>query len=107
MPKPVILTAAMLRKLGTCRGQLKIFQREWPDGAAINLKNARRALMRLPFPSAQGGLRSARPMMLRRCVGRVNILGRACTKAGDAVSKTACGGFDSYPVRQINYEILL
>ena len=37
------ITAEMLRDKKACALQVKIFKREWPDGAVINLKNIMRA----------------------------------------------------------------
>ena len=38
------ITAAMLRKHGACEYQVKIFCKEWPNGAVVNEKNALRAV---------------------------------------------------------------
>ena len=38
------ITAAMLRKHGACKYQVKIFCKEWPNGAVVNEKNALRAV---------------------------------------------------------------
>ena len=38
------ITAAMLRKHDACEEQVKVFCKEWPNGAVVNKKNALRAV---------------------------------------------------------------
>lgn len=45
-PNPKI-TAEMLRKLKACEEMVKIFEREWPDGAEVTRGNAARAAVAL------------------------------------------------------------
>ena len=37
------VTAAMLRAWHACESQVRVFEAEWPQGAALTLRNARRA----------------------------------------------------------------
>ena len=37
------ITAAYLRKLGACESQVETFEKLWPRGATINLRNIHRA----------------------------------------------------------------
>lgn len=37
------VTAKMLKKKGACKGQIKVFKEEWPDGVEVTLDNCLRA----------------------------------------------------------------
>ena len=39
-----LITEEMLEKYDACLREVKIFKKEWPDGARVTLKNARRAI---------------------------------------------------------------
>ena len=43
MSRRPILTAAHLLDAGACRGQVELFRRTFPDGAALTLANIKRA----------------------------------------------------------------
>jgi hypothetical protein len=40
----IVITAAMLRGMGVCREQYKLFKRTFPEGCAVTRRNARKAM---------------------------------------------------------------